>query len=137
MREPTVPIAQEILDRLRHELAGARFAYVFGSVLTAAFAEESDVDVAVDFGAPLAPARRMALLASLAAALGRDVDLVDLRRADPVIKMQVLRYGRPLLVNDQPACNAFAMTTISEYLDFKLDRAPVEAMIARTRAVPG
>jgi predicted nucleotidyltransferase len=129
--------AGQVLEELRQALAGARFAYVFGSILTAAFGDESDVDVAVDFGKPLAPAERLELAATLAAAAGRDVDLVDLRTADPVIKMQVLRNGRPLLVNDRLASSAFAMSALSEYFDLKLDRAPVEAMIARSRALPG
>ncbi len=137
MREAKRERAEEVLDHVRQMLAGARFAYAFGSVLTAAFGDESDVDVAVDFGRPLTPARRLELVAELAVAVGKDVDLVDLCTADPVIKMQVLRYGRPLLVNDQGARYAFAMTTLSEYFDLKLDRAPVEAMIARSRALPG
>jgi predicted nucleotidyltransferase len=135
MRETSVLLAPEILDRLRRELADARFAYVFGSILTAAFGEESDVDVAVDLGEPLTPARRYELAADLVAATGREVDVIDLRTADPIIKMQVLRYGRLLLANDQRACYSFAMHTLSEYVDLKIDRAPVEAMIARSRAV--
>jgi predicted nucleotidyltransferase len=129
--------AEAILDRLRGELAGARFAYVFGSIVTGAFGDESDVDVAVDFGEPLTPTGRIELAAVLAAAAGRDVDVVDLRASDPVIKMQVLKYGRLLLANDQPACYSFAMNTLSEYIDLKLDRAPVEAMIARSHAPQG
>ena len=137
MREAKSERAEEVLDHLRQILATARFAYAFGSILTAAFGDESDVDVAVDFGRPLTPAGRIELVATLAGAVGRDVDLVDLCAADPVIKMQVLKYGRPILANDETARYAFAMTALSEYLDLKLDRAPVEAMIARSRALPG
>lgn len=136
MREKLPDHAEAVLNRVRKELANARFAYVFGSVLTAAFGDESDLDVAVDTGKPLTPGERLDLVEALTAAVGRDVDLVDLRAADPVIKMQVLRCGRPLLVNDQNAQYAFAMTALSEYLDLKLDRAPVEAMVARSRALP-
>ncbi len=125
----------DALYRLRPVLASACFAYVFGSVLRASFNDESDIDLAVDFGRALTPAQRLDLATALSRAAARDVDLVDLRAADPVIKMQVLRYGRPLVINDQAAAYSFAMTTLSEYFDLKLDRAPVEAMIARSRAV--
>jgi predicted nucleotidyltransferase len=137
MREASALQARTVLDRLRRELAGARFAYVFGSILTEAFGDESDVDVAVDFGAPLTATGRLALSGTLAVALGRDVDIVDLRAADPVIKMQVLRYGHLLVEGDQASRYAFEMTALSEYMDLKLDRAPVEAMIARSRALSG
>jgi len=126
-----------IMDRLQRELAGAQFAYVFGSILGGGFGGESDVDVAADFGAPMPPGRRLGLIAALAAAVGRDVDLVDLRAADPIIRMQVLKHGRLVVCNDPISCHAFAMTTLSEYFDLKLDRAPVEAMIARPRALQG
>ncbi len=137
MLDTTPERTDEILERLRHELAGARFAYAFGSVVNGSLSSESDVDVAVDFGAPLTFDARLELAAALATAVGRKVDIVDLRAADPVIKMQVLRYGRPFLTNDLSARYAFAMNTLSEYIDLKLDRAPVEAMTARPRALQG
>lgn len=43
MREKLPDHAEAVLDRVRTELATARFAYVFGSVLTAAFGDESDL----------------------------------------------------------------------------------------------
>lgn len=137
MMDTKLLTAQNILDRLRVGLAGARFAYAFGSVVNGSLGPESDVDVAVDFGAPLTFDARLELAAALDAAVGRKVDIVDLRAADPVIKMQVLRYGRPLLTNDLSARYKFAMNTLSEYFDLKLDRAPVEAMVARPHALQG
>ena len=135
MADTTLTRAEEILERLRRELARARFVYAFGSVVNGSLGPESDVDVAVDFGAPLTFDARLELTAALATAVGRKVDIVDLYAADPIIKMQVLRYGRPLLTNDLSARHAFAMNAVSEYLDLKLDRAPIEAMIARPHAL--
>jgi len=117
---------QTIEGALAETLGKARFAYVFGSFLSDAFGGESDVDLAVDLGEPLGWEARASLVESLSAAAGRNVDLVDLHTADPVIRMQVLRYGRLLVENDRSARHRFEARALGEYLDLKLDRAPVE-----------
>jgi predicted nucleotidyltransferase len=112
--------------RLAPLLEGARFAYVFGSFGSPYFSEESDLDVAVDFGAALGPEAYLRLAMALSDAAGRNTDLLDLRRADPIIAMQVLKSGAVLLVNDPKALAAFQMVTLAAYADQKLDRRPVE-----------
>lgn len=119
---------------LSQALGDCRFAFVFGSFLTRGFGTESDVDVAVDFGRVLGLDERLSLNERLDAATGRHVDLMDLRRADPIIAMQVLKTGRLLVSHDRLALAVFQMKTISEYLDWKIDRAPVEAALLRRRA---
>lgn len=117
----------EILESVLPLLAAARFAFVFGSFGTPAFGEESDLDLAVDLGRKLASRERFDLGARLDEAAGRRVDLVDLRSSDPIIAMQVLKTGRPFLVNDPAALAVFRMTTPSRYFDWKISRRPVEA----------
>ena len=114
------------LDDLVPALEGASFAYVFGSAVTGRIGQESDVDLAVRYPKPLSCDERLRLVRRLSAIAGRDVDLVDLAAADPIISMQVLRTGRPLLVNDRPAFETFRMTTPSRYFDWKTSRRPVE-----------
>ena len=63
--------------------------------------------------------------------LGRDVDLVDLRGADAILAFQVLSLGRPIVMRDRKAYDAFVARTLSEYADLKLDRRPVEAALRR------
>ena len=113
-------------SRLAPLLKHVRFAYVFGSFGSPYFREESDLDVAVDFGAPLDPEVFLELSGSLSEAAGRNTDLLDLRRADPVIAMQVLKTGSVLLAHDPKALAAFQMTTLTAYADQRLDRRPVE-----------
>ena len=112
----------------------ARFAYLFGSFLSDAFGSESDVDLAVDLGVPLGWKERSRLAEALSSAAGRDVDLVDLFTADPVIRMQVLRYGRLLVDHDSPARHRFEARALAEYFDLKIDRAPVEAAMVQGHA---
>ncbi len=65
----------------------------------------------------------------VAAVTGREVDVIDLATADPVIRIQVLRHGKVLVDADRPARHRFEVRTLSEYLGLKLDRAPVERAI--------
>ena len=116
---------------LARELGGAQFALLFGSAGTPYFTDESDVDVAVQYGQRLGLAERLRLAAALAAVIGRAVDLVDLREADPVLAFQVLKSGRIFLLNDPHAYRRFAARVLSEYADFKLDRRPIEAALMR------
>ncbi len=131
------PGRQPVERALAEALSGARFAYLFGSFLTEAFGGESDVDVAVDMGGPLGWEGRMRLVERLSEAAAREVDLVDLFTADPVIRMQVLRYGRLLVENDRPARHRFEARALGEYLDLKLDRAPVERAMVGPHAGRG
>ena len=122
------------LDELLPALEGASFALVFGSFGTERFGPDSDIDLAVRFPRPLPPGAILSLIHRLSEISNRRVDLVDLGSADPIIAMQVLRHGRPLLVRDRAAFETFRMTTPSRYFDWKLSRRPVEE---RMRAEAG
>jgi predicted nucleotidyltransferase len=114
------------LPRVAEVLEGAQFAIVFGSYGTAGFGPESDLDVAVQFSKPLSFEERISLAGRLEEAAGRRVDIVDLREADPIIAMQVLRGGKPFLVADRRALTDFQMYTPTRYFDWKICRRPVE-----------
>lgn len=114
------------LEDLLPALEGASFVLVFGSFGTDRFGAESDLDLAVRFPRPLPPDELFRLADRLSEIAGRKVDLVDLGSSDPIIAMQVLRHGRPLVVRDRAAFETYRMTTPSRYFDWKLSRRPVE-----------
>ncbi len=129
----TVPV--DLLAEALPELEGARFAFVFGSYGTPRFNSKSDLDIAVDFGRSLPPREFLGLASRLSNRVERSVDLVDLRSADPIIAMQILRTGKPFLVRDRAALLVFQMTVPSLYFDWKISRRPVEeAMWASARS---
>jgi len=113
-------------DSLVGVLGDVQFAVLFGSAVTGALREDSDIDLAVMYPSPLDSDRLIRLVAEISVVFGKPVDLVDLRRAGPIIKMQVLQNGRPVIINDRGAFERFRMYTPSEYFDFKLCRRPVE-----------
>jgi predicted nucleotidyltransferase len=122
LEEPFRTLAEAIAPFL----AGAQVAYVLGSFGTPYFRPESDIDLAVRFPEKLGWRRRVELASALGAAAGRDVDLVDLWVADPIIRMQVLKSGTLLWVADHRARRESEMATISLYHDLKLLRRPAE-----------
>jgi predicted nucleotidyltransferase len=127
MQELELPNRESIAHTLRKALSEVQFAYVFGSFLQRSFTAESDIDLAVEFGEPLGWDARVELATELQSSVGHEVDIIDLHTADPIIRMQVLRYGKLLIETDATARRNFEIRTISEYLDFKIDRAPIEA----------
>ncbi|MBI1265456.1 MAG: DNA polymerase subunit beta [Alphaproteobacteria bacterium] len=93
----------EILARLRahaDELRrryGVDSAILFGSRARSAARDGSDIDVAIRFSPP-APASVMAVCGVsgyLSAALGVDVDVIELPATDPALNAAIERHGVP------------------------------------------
>ena len=123
---------KKILTDLRQYLEPrVKFAFVFGSILTDYFKEESDVDVAVFLGQPLDSQARLEMQEELSELLGpeHEADLVLLDRADPIIAMQVLTKGELIVNNDEMALVLYKVRMWSEYIDFKMDRKIIEDRI--------
>ena len=67
--------------------------YRFGSTAERTALPTSDIDLAFLAGQAVEPLRRFELQERLALALRRNVDLVELRAASTVMRMQVLSHG--------------------------------------------
>ena len=89
MNDYAIPII-EVLDRFPE----IEMAILFGSLATGSPRFDSDIDLAVSASHPLTQAQRMALIAELAEATGRPVDLVDLARVGEPLLGQILAKGR-------------------------------------------
>lgn len=75
-------------------------AIVFGSVAQGTAHPESDLDMAVAAKQALTQAQKMEIVAALAQATGRPVDLIDLNGVTEPLLGQILRHGRRLLGGD-------------------------------------
>jgi predicted nucleotidyltransferase len=95
--------------------SGVQLAYLFGSLAQQGpGTAPNDVDLAVWVSD--APAYR--LRAPIVDCLGTErVDLVDLRRASPVLRFEILKTGRPLYVADKEFQERYEMQTVRVYRD--------------------
>lgn len=123
---PQIDAIAAVLDR-HPEL---ELAIAFGSLAGGRHRPDSDLDLAVQGPAVLDATAKMALIAELAAATGRAVDLVDLRRAGEPLLGQVLRHGRRLRGSDA----AFAALLHRHLLDAADFMPYVQRMLAERRA---
>lgn len=138
MAEPAASDAEEIDRRLREHLSGradVAFAYLYGSRAKGTAGEESDVDVAVHFGAdarreageragpggrPGTVGRQKAALkleGALERELGRPVQVVVLEDAPPGLAHNVLDTGRLVFSRDDGTRRRFFVDHCRRYFD--------------------
>lgn len=90
--------------------------YLFGSAARGDMRPGSDVDVAVESATRLSDRDLVALRTRLSAAFGRDVDLVDLSFATPLLARQILLEGIPLFGAERTRESFYRMTA-KRYID--------------------
>jgi len=132
-----LPSDDEIRTCLRRVLPQVYAGYVFGSIAAGEAGPGSDIDIAVLLPRPLPALERFAAQEAIAREFGRDVDLIDLRAASTVLRMQVLTRGRLLFSNDEPAREAFEDNCFSAYARLNEERAAILEQIAREGGVHG
>lgn len=105
-------------------LPGARLGLVYGSAAVGRLGEGSDVDVAVAAHQPLSWDQRLDWAGRVCTALGREVDLLDLRSAHGLILREALCRGRLVLCRDRGLFAALIQRMLDEQEDFhpQLDR---------------
>ena len=99
--------------------------YRFGSQAKGTARPHSDIDLAVLTHKPIASLHRFELAQELATRLHRDVDLVDLRAASTVMRMQVLSTGTCLATFDDLARRTFEMYTYADYARLNEERRDI------------
>ena len=89
--------------------------YVYGSFARSEEWPDSDIDFAV----LLPPGKRvediLSVLGRLSERVGRDVDLVDMRRIGDVLRREVLATGRTLFVSRPDSVLAWEASAMSRY----------------------
>ena len=108
---------RQLLADYARSIEGLDLLFLFGSHASGRARAESDVDIALSFTHEMIPEaeKRIELIGSLSDQLGREVDLVVLNQASPILKMQVLRNGEKLFERDRRAYSDFFVKTVNEY----------------------
>ena len=104
-----------IVELLRSEIDGLLAIYLFGSRARSEAGAASDTDVAVLRDLPLDNVDRWRVQERLAQRLHTDVDLVDLRSASTVLRLQVVARGRVLFEADPVARETFEDMVFAAY----------------------
>ncbi len=106
-------------------------AILFGSEASGNATQESDIDLALLYKAKHIPKPLdvLQLRQQLSDDMLQEVDIVLLNDASPIIAMQAVKNGFPLLIQDQKAYDAFEMRLATDYADVKKMREPFEKNI--------
>jgi predicted nucleotidyltransferase len=116
------------------EPLGLEALWVFGSFAREARRDDSDVDLGALFRTTPDPESLLGARADIAAAVGREVDLVDLEAVSPILAFEVVRSGRLVHEKTPDRRVRFVAELVGRYEDVKRFRAPIErAAIARLR----
>ncbi len=112
--------AMTVVEHLRPILAGfpsVRLAVLFGSVARGSDQLGSDVDLGVWLEED-DPGQLWAIDVAASGALGRIIDLVDLRRAPPLLRLEIARDGLPILERAEDAWVHFKARAMLDWWDW-------------------
>lgn len=106
--------------------------FLFGSFAKGFSTDKSDIDLAIMFELLPDFYEISDLKDQLSSHLGREVDILTLNTASPIIRFQVLKYGL-LIKKDDKIYNDFFVCTLNEYRDLKYLRREAEDSVLRGR----
>lgn len=130
------------MDKLKKDILGffEKIHYVSAIILFGSFSrnaenEKSDIDLAVLYEQNHVPSVEtlISLREDLGSLLHRDVDLICLNTASPILGMQVYKDGKNLLVKDEKELACYYMRLFSDYAELKELRAPMEKDILKRK----
>lgn len=126
---------EETLKNFFKKGRGVVALYLFGSHAKKSKRVPEDIDVAVLYERTSTPDPRQILemQESLSGLLKKDVDLVVMNRANPILKHQIFGEGKLLLNNNPSLLNEFFSRSLSEYDEIKRVRRPIEQSILKGR----
>lgn len=126
---------EETLKNYFKKEQGVVALYLFGSHAKKSKRAPEDIDIAVLYERGSAPDPRQILemQESLSGLLKKDVDLVVMNHANPILKHQIFREGKLLLNNNPSHLNEFFARSLTEYDEIKRVRRPIEQSILKGR----
>lgn len=122
-----------VLEPLLARRKGVQLVFLFGSAVSRRMHRASDVDIGILFGPVPNVPQMSALTAELSSLLKKEVDLVVLNHASPILKMQILKTGVLVFARDLGAYHQFFVDTVNQYDDLKRIRKTCEDNILRGR----
>jgi predicted nucleotidyltransferase len=131
MAQPSEQILSTVGAILRAALPDAWATYVYGSFARGDEGPDSDIDLAVLLPPGQTIPDLFGLMAELSTRVGREVDLVDLRRVGLDLIREILRDGRQLSVQRPDETLAWEAEKMTDYADFNPRRRELLDMYLR------
>ena len=124
----------KIVAILNRAFTDLQAIYLFGSYGTVNEQRSSDVDIAVLLSPTTAKsvpaAELLAVQCELEEALGRDVDLINIRMVNVVFQHEIVKTAQRIYCQDSYAADVFEMLTMSFYQKLNEERAEILDEIA-------
>jgi len=95
------------------------FAFIFGSYGAGIQKKKSDLDLAIYFKDPPEGMALFELINALSDMCGRDIDLVVMNNASPLLQHQVMKNRHPLIIKDLVLYRLFRERIIAAYDEYK------------------
>ena len=126
---------EQIIKKEMLKLNSLKMIYLYGSVLLQAFNNESDIDCAIHCNESDFKTGLFDIKPEIELTLKRDLDLVNIKTANPDFATEIIASGKLIYTKDQLFKDKFEMRILSEYLTLEEDRAIVLENIYKTGRV--
>jgi len=113
---------QDIVGATQGLFPMLQFLYLFGSEARGDSHPTSDLDLAIMLPDKLGALQRFDSGSALSITLGREVDLVDLRAASEVFRVQIIENGHLLYAENPLQVQYFEMYALSSYCRLNEER---------------
>ncbi|CAH9018331.1 type VII toxin-antitoxin system MntA family adenylyltransferase antitoxin [Candidatus Nitrosacidococcus sp. I8] len=125
------------INYLKQNISDLWPVYIFGSQVTGKTWKESDIDLAVLARQPLEKLYRYELQEALIEIFNQEVDLVDLKPASTVFRMEIISKGQRLFVADSVLIDVelFEDRVFLDYVQLNEDRAGILADICQRGSI--
>lgn len=127
--KPDLARIGRVVEELFPEALGV---WVYGSVAQGRARAGSDLDIAILPSRPIDLWDRHERAIEVGYRLGRDVDLVDLRRVSSVLRFEVVAHGQRVTARDPWACDLFETKALKDFQRLNEDQREHLAAIRRT-----
>ncbi len=133
-----VPL-EDIIKFLTNNLNDLVGIYLFGSHADASATETSDVDLAILCKYPKSPTpiELYKLKLDLGHLINKDVDLIDLQKANTDFRFQIITTSKRIYCSNIYDCDFFEMISISMYQKLELERAEIIQQFKETGKIYG
>jgi predicted nucleotidyltransferase len=115
--DPSIAVDPAEVARVVEEVfPEALGVWVYGSFTDGSARRDSDIDIAILPERPIeVDWDHFGRVGELASRLGREVDLVDLRRVPPLMRFEVFESGVRVAARDPTACDFYETAAVSGY----------------------